>query len=431
MEDKKIKQVEIQEEKPLKKKLAIVIISLFMAILILPTAVWGAIGLFSKQTQDALNFDTGENRNFAEFPSEFDMQEFPMQVQSWYNDHLPFRSLFYSAQNGIKNWIEKAYKNALLPPVQDPDDNTGEGTPEEPAPLPDFPLIFNNATKKVFYGRGDWLFYGAENSLDYYQGTNLMDDEELAKETASLVRLKELCDQRGIELKIFIAPNKERVYSEQMPTVPVVSEQRRVDKWVQYIKENTDVEVVFPIQEILNAKIDAQLYYKYDTHWNEAGAFIGTKALYSSLGIQTSEWGDLLKSEYSRATGDLLNMGDIDKTQYTKDKGYNVTYKSYIKATSYAGLPLEGQEGTQTRFYQSNSTNDKKLFMVGDSFRSSMLPYMQKDFSFITATGRLYLEQTDVVDALLSADVLVVEAVERYDFTISIMAEMLIKILEA
>jgi len=107
-----------------------------------------------------------------------------------------------------------------------------------------------------------------------------------------------------------------------------------------------------------------------------------------------------------------------------------VTYKSHVKTNVVAGLPLEGQEGTQTYISTSTSTNDKNLFMVGDSFRSSMLPYLRKDFKSVTSTGRLYLEQTDVVDALLSADVLVVEAVERYDFTISVMADMLIKVLE-
>lgn len=428
MEEKKNfnQPIENTQVQPLKKKLAIAFISIFMAILILPTAVWGALGIFNKQTQNNLSFDTGENRKLAEFPTEFDMQKFPSQIEAWYNDHLPFRSLIYSAQNGMKNWIERAYKNLILPPTENP----GEDDPQTPPTQQDFPLIFNNADKKVFYGRGDWLFYGAEDSLKYYQGTNLMTAEKLAKETASIIKLKQLCDQRGIELRIFIAPNKERVYTEHLPTIQVVDEYRRVDRFVDYIKENTDVKVVFPVQEIIDAKTKAQLYFKYDTHWNEAGAFIGANALYSSLGMQTTNWSELETYPYSRATGDLLNMGDIDKSNYISDTGYYVTYKSNVATNSYAGLPLEGQEGTQTRFYYSNSTNDQKLFVAGDSFRSSMLPYMQKDFSFITATGRLYLEQPDVVEQFLQTDILVIEAVERYDFTIAVTADILIKVLE-
>ena len=429
MENNKTNQVVNEQKKPLSKKLAITFVSIFMAILILPTAVWGAIGIFSKDTQNALSFDTGENRKLAEFPTEFDMQKVTSQIDAWYNDHLPFRSVLYSAQSSMKNWIEKAYKNAILPPVAPPADDEGDDNGEKP-PQEDFPLIFNNADKKVFYGRGDWLFYGAENSLDYYQGTNLMNAETLAKETASLVKLYEICEERGVKLRIFIAPNKERIYSEYMPTL-AVNAQRRVDNYVEYIRQNTDIEVVFPVQEILDAKASAQLYYKYDTHWNEAGAFVGVNALYKSLGMQITDWKTLATKSYSRATGDLLNMGDIDKSRYTNDTGYTVAYKNDILATSTAGMPLDGQEGTQTRFYSSDSTNTKKVFMVGDSFRSSMLPYMQKDFSSITATGRLYLEQPDVVARLLQAELIIVEAVERYDFTLSVMADMLIKVLES
>ena len=213
MENNKTNQVVNEQKKPLSKKLAITFVSIFMAILILPTAVWGAIGIFSKDTQNALSFDTGENRKLAEFPTEFDMQKVTSQIDAWYNDHLPFRSVLYSAQSSMKNWIEKAYKNAILPPVAPPADDEGDDNGEKP-PQEDFPLIFNNADKKVFYGRGDWLFYGAENSLDYYQGTNLMNAETLAKETASLIKLYEICEERGVELRIFIAPNKERIYSE-------------------------------------------------------------------------------------------------------------------------------------------------------------------------------------------------------------------------
>lgn len=425
MENNKNNQALNQQNKPLSKKLAITFVCIFMAILILPTAVWGAIGIFGRDTQNALNFDTGENRKLAEFPTQFDMQKVTGQIDAWYNDHLPFRSVLYSAQSNMKNWIERAYKNAILPPVAPPtEDDENDGPTQE-----DFPLIFNNADKKVVYGRGDWLFYGAENSLDYYQGTNLMSEEELAKETASLIKLKELCDERGVELRIFIAPNKERIYSEHMPTLTVNS-QRRVDNYVEYIRQNTDIQVVFPIEEILAAKPTAQLYYKYDTHWNEAGAFVGVNALYQSLGMETTNWNTLTSYPYVRNTGDLLNMGDIDQSRYTNDTGYNVSYKNYVFAHSVEGMPLENQVGSQTRIYSSDSPNKTDVFMVGDSFRGSMLPYMQKDFSSITATGRLYLEQSDVIMGILHADVIIVECVERYEFTLSVMADMLIKVLE-
>ena len=49
---------------------SILSISLFMAILILPTTIWGIGKLLPGKPINALNYDLGENRNMAAFPSQ-------------------------------------------------------------------------------------------------------------------------------------------------------------------------------------------------------------------------------------------------------------------------------------------------------------------------------------------------------------------------
>ncbi len=57
------------------------------------------------------------------------------------------------------------------------------------------------------------------------------------------------------------------------------------DIFVEYIKNNTDIKVVYPKEELLKYKGKYQLYYKYDTHWNSLGAYIGYTELTRILNI--------------------------------------------------------------------------------------------------------------------------------------------------
>lgn len=91
---------------------AITVISIFLAMLVLPTVVWGVLALADTATpsiMETLNFNTGENRAFAKFPEKFDPQTFTAEVESWYNDHLPFRSILYKTQENMANALEKPY----------------------------------------------------------------------------------------------------------------------------------------------------------------------------------------------------------------------------------------------------------------------------------------------------------------------------------
>ena len=52
-----------------------------------------------------------------------------------------------------------------------------------------------------------------------------------------------------------------------------------VDRLVDYLKENTDIRIVYPKQELLKVKEenpDILLYRKLDTHWNNVGGYIGS-----------------------------------------------------------------------------------------------------------------------------------------------------------
>lgn len=581
-------------EQKIDRRLAIVFISIFMAILILPTVAWGVIkliGVFSPEVWAAVNFDTEENRQLATIPEEIDPETLTVDIENWYNDHLPFRSALYAANLKLDTAIEKPYTETIFPalikifhPSTPPEDILGgddyigekedetlplddeeqiipdkvtasEGDPNcdhvidsgtvelestcaeygvilyrcencsyahreyiKKAPhdyaltnqvLPtckssgentyvcnfcqkeyiqavapahtgkvirvvepssaDYGYTLNKCatcggtfradiknrlsdnsyypirySRNTILGRNNWFFYAIENSLEYYKGTNLLSDSEMEEYTEILRQLKAVCDEKGIKLQILLLPNKNQVYSEHLPTIEVSTKYKRTERLFDYIAANSDVPIIFPQSELRAAKPYWQVYYQYDTHWNKAGAFIGTQALYKALGLETTDL-SLQKisltprvDDEGAARGDLFSQGGIDPKQYTPENEYYIYYHTDCKATFVAG----GDNNAD--FYQTvceNAANDMHLVFIGDSFRVNMIEFLEKDFTTFTAANRSYnLHRQDrdgdgvednlvVIEAIRNADILVVEAVERADSQLFHSAQILLEIL--
>lgn len=273
----------------------------------------------------------------------------------------------------------------------------------------------------MLYGRNEWLFYTGNNSISYYKGTNLLEDEKLMEYETKTNRLNELCKGRGIELYLLFCPNKEQVYSEYMPTYEVSTDYKRTSRLVDYLNEKTDVKSVYPLEELKAADFYWQTYYKYDTHWNKTGAFIALQALYRAMGKETTNPLEL-KGEFVPAELILgFVLAGLDAANFSPDTEIHFEYKPEVT--------LEGvNEKKNVCRITSDSTNDEKIVMLGDSFRIQMLAYLAKDFSKTTIAHRDYAASCK--KDILQCDILVLEAVERYDARTFTLMDTLIEYLE-
>ena len=292
-----------------------------------------------------------------------------------------------------------------------------------------FPLQYRGS---AVVGRDGWIFFSGEKSLDYYQGTNMLGEKDLDQITAALQKLQDLCDERGIKLAFLILPNKEQVYYEHMPSIEVVNTYKRTEALVDYVTENSNVNIIYPLDEITAQKPYWRVYYKYDTHWNTIGSFIGTQLLYKSLGIETTELKYCAIEENDRVygngalAGDLINIGGYNTKGWTPDIEYSVNYKPDVKVTV-----LEG-EVNQNSIYQTTSTsgNDGNLVFIGDSFRINMADYLAKDFAKCTIINKgLHMNNPTFRESLKDVDYLVIETVERLDYDIYAKANAIYNIL--
>ena len=247
---------------------------------------------------------------------------------------------------------------------------------------------------QVLAGKGGWLFYKRADdgtSMGDYQGTSVFSEGTMQSIMNRLIRQRDRFAERGIRFVVMIVPNKEIIYSEYMPsTVYRTSEITRCDLLYEYLTENSDLEVVYPKAELLAAKEFYQVYYKYDTHWNYAGVYVGVQCLLRQLyGTYEDISQANLVVEHNSMSGDLAALiGMTDK--YCDDIFYNF-YEQEVNPAQVV-------------------TDD--ILIVGDSFSDLMLGELDYYFGRVNQVG-VWTFGMSMLDSF-QPDIVLWECAERY-----------------
>ena len=299
------------------------------------------------------------------------------------------------------------------------------GSADSSDKLPYFPAREMNGT---IFGRDDWMFCSYDNSIAYYCGSNLMSEQQMKDKLSLMQKLQNICDSRGVQLQFMIAPNKEQVYSEYMPTYTIENSYKRVPGFIDYVKRNSSVKIIYPIDELRAAKSTMSTYYKYDTHWNHYGSFIATQALYKDMGLDYVSPDSVNYSEGSCIWGLVITAG-LSWKDYERDYDHIPDYKPEIELFNTDGV-IDHIHTEKSAVYRTSSTaqNNSNFVMVGDSFRLYMMPYLERDFQHVSIAHRDNIH--DIEDDIRQANILVVECVERLDDSLNGTILQLIDILE-
>lgn len=299
------------------------------------------------------------------------------------------------------------------------------GSADSSDKLPYFPAREMNGT---IFGRDDWMFCNYDNSIAYYCGSNLMSEQQMKDKLSLMQKLQNICDSRGVQLQFMIAPNKEQVYSEYMPTYTIENSYKRVPEFIDYVKRNSSVKIIYPIDELRAAKSTMSTYYKYDTHWNHYGSFIATQALYKDMGLDYVSPDSVNYSEGSCIWGLVITAG-LSWKDYERDYDHIPDYKPEIELFNTDGV-IDHIHTEKSAVYRTDSTasSQRRFVMVGDSFRLYMMPYLERDFPHVSIAHRDNIH--DIEDDIRQADILVVECVERLDDSLNGTILQLIDILE-
>ncbi len=320
-----------------------------------------------------------ENRELVEFNdlADLPLAEFPMVFEDWLSDNAPFRNEMMALNAAINRSL-----------------NTLDSS-------------------DVLLGKEDWLFLkdvSDSKSLSDYQGLTAYSEEEQASFVKAVENLQGVLAAQGTELVILFAPAKEGIYSEFMPDyIPVVGEQTKVDSLVDTLAQNTDVPIVYPKDRLIEAAKDVPVYYKYDTHWNNVGAYIAADEVFTVLGFKhTSTLPEISVDDSVSPPQDLANVSAY--YNYTDDDRY------YEVETAVATIDYMSDNGYVTH-YRGEGEGD--LLFVRDSFGEMLAPYLAAPFEkSVSIHGNALDVETLSVELPRPADYVVVEVAERFSDTL-------------
>lgn len=331
---------------------------------------------------------TAENRTLSEKPvfRLSDLNSFPQAYETYFNEHLPLRSRMVTANSVVNIMMTKTSPNS-----------------------------------SVIIGKDDWLFYNNVSDGDpisQYTGRSAWTEEKLDSAAQHLTAIRDQLAERDIEFVLFFAPNKERMYDQYMPGLYGKANLiYPLGQLVDYLREYTDIRIVYT-DDVLRQAIDKHpehtYYYKYDTHWNDLGAYLGSCALLKELGINLPDYTELqiFHEDSGQTDRDLANMLNLG-SWYGADRIYRLHGYSEPgrERTPWELIPTsEAFNDTITVNYETG--DPRKLVLVRDSFCTSMLPYVSSCFM-----NSSFLKNSAYTAEKLQAlepDIVVVELVERY-----------------
>lgn len=355
----------------------IVILSFFIMITV-PQILFGFL-------KSSIPQDTSENRKLAEKPV-FDLENidtYSTGYENYYNDNLPFRGI-----------IRNVWTNF------------------------NFYILNESTTSQVLIGKNDgdisssWLFFQDEtegsNSVKDAQGILTLSCEELEQIKENINENTNELENRNIKVLYAIIPNKANLYKEKLPNnITIYEEENRFDKLEKYLQEKEIKNFIYLKDALLNAKEINDVYYKQDTHWNNFGAFIGFKEILNQIEEDYNNFEYNMEiSEEKLMDKDLAQMSGIKNV--LKDKEITIEFAPNI---TYWETVFE----TENKIVITQSENapiHKTVFVVGDSFRTAMIPYFSKVYSKV-----VYMHRCDYGSYMLDhyqPDIIVFQLLERY-----------------
>lgn len=255
-----------------------------------------------------------------------------------------------------------------------------------------------SATDSVVVGTDGWLYYGG--TLSDYCGYALLSERGIDNIAFNLSLMEGYVEANGAEFIVTFAPNKNSLYSENMPYYYVEGEERNLASLEEALSSYGVG--YLSLMDVFSDE-DEVLYYLRDTHWNTKGALLATQSLLDALGEtdEASALEGLEVVEVDDYVGDLASMLYPTAAEAETDYSYD------------ADLSWEYVEGesVEDSLVVTTGVGDSALYMYRDSFANNMIPFFATAYGTACFTKLVPYDLTQA--AAYGADVVIIERAER------------------
>lgn len=251
-----------------------------------------------------------------------------------------------------------------------------------------------SSEEQVIVGKDHWLFF--QKTLDDYRGDGVLSTEEIDQIVYTISLINDYVSSQGSEFRFVIAPNKNSVYPEYMPSnylgknetsnMNLLSEKLSSDYYVD----------VFPVL----SEEDEITYLSRDSHWNNMGAYLAFEEIMDSLNLEMNfSISDYeIREDFKGDLDDMLYPTGgklIEQYYYTFDTEYE--YTSRFKTLDDIRITTE------------SATGEGKALVYRDSFGEALIEYFARQFATLEYSRVVPYDFSNAKDY----DYIILEIVER------------------
>lgn len=342
------------------------------AVFVFLPVVAGLLGLRAKPL---------ENRPLADRPSLAAGWDVFDEASAYVRDHLP-----------VRNAAVEAHGKAVRSLFREP-------------PTVASTVVDGVAYPKVVLGHDGWLFYGGDFQNPCTPVAGVTQSVDRLERVATLLR------KAGKDVAVVVVPDKSTIVADQLPDRYIgrqCAAQRKSAFWSAYTRVGGDLlDLRQPLSRASGQAGGA--YLRSDSHWTPRGGLAYAQALTGHLDHGVWQPEDLREGGTFRKAGDLGAFILEERVDAVPDVKVQ---RQGVRAVS------QDRQGRYTFHYRNEAGDDQALVrgrtvLVGDSFTFNSRDQWSPWFEDITTYHRSSSTGAEILDAVVDADTVVLEVVER------------------
>jgi alginate O-acetyltransferase complex protein AlgJ len=253
---------------------------------------------------------------------------------------------------------------------------TGEGTGSGDAAWS--VVTTNNESQKVLFGQEGWLYLRRDTNdiLGQHTGRVTLGPEERAGWREVLEARMRESERLGVTWSCVVAPDKESVYPEYLPEEISPVARRPIHEFLD-LAAGIGAPVSYPLERLLSAKDECELYPRTDTHWNYRGAYHAYRE-FCEVALARGVALDLLEEDDVEWIDDVTE-GDLG-SKIHPDPIVGPTIRPSLRQNRARAVADNGvvNHGHVECFEQPGG--GPSCVMFGESFALFLLPFLKETF---------------------------------------------------
>ena len=233
---------------------------------------------------------------------------------------------------------------------------------------------------------------------------NLKNDQVLRKFAESLQIIDDYLVKKNALFFYYQCWDKHSIYPESVPNYfTPKGEFSKTDKMMEAIELYSNIEVISPKKELIDAKRYMRTYPVTGdvSHWSQKGAYIGYLKLINKINEKSETQYQVLRED------DFIVLKEIySKNIFLKKKNGELTQQK-LTADSFNKRHLF--------FTNDKVENRTRLLIIGDSYFRPVVEMLSESFYEVILVSGDSLHDLKTILDLYNADIVVIEAAERVD----------------